>query len=672
MRFSPDGQAITYLFPRPGTLNQELWAYDLHSGESRCLARAPQARTYSLEDELIRERQRNVWEGITDYQLVRETVLVPYGGKLYYGRGDGTLNPIPATEGAQTPILLADGRRFVFSRNGGLFVGDLRAGTVRALVGPAIEGMTYGTAEFVAQEELGRSEGFWVSPDMDWIALTETDVRHVPPFPITRQDNGRVTVEEHRYPFAGEDNAQVRLGVMPLAGGPIRWLAVPFGQGYLARVQWTPAGDVAVTTLTRDQRHLKGYVVNPATGHIRWTWSDDDPLWVEWGREHFLSADEMLYISRKSGRREVYRKTADGQDVSLDSGPFTVQEILDVDRERGIVYVAALAERALQRHVVALGLEPAPPRRLTAEDGWHQAVFSPDHLYYVCQSSDLATPWKTTVWHTGGQLVATLHEAQDVPAGKLTVPDVVEVAAEDGTILNGALYRPPESAPKPWPVVVSVYGGPGVQRVARSWDVTVDMEAQFLAQHGYLVFKLDGRGSANRGRDFEAPLYRRLGTVELDDQVAGINWLKRQQPIDPERVGIYGWSYGGFMTLTALLKAPGIFRAGVAGAPVTDFRWYDTAYTERYLGTPQDNPAGYEAASLIPLAPQLQGHLLIVHGLLDENVHFRHTAEMVQALIEAGKNFDQVVLPASRHSLRGLATRRFWTQKLMEFLFRYV
>jgi dipeptidyl-peptidase-4 len=228
---------------------------------------------------------------------------------------------------------------------------------------------------------------------------------------------------------------------------------------------------------------------------------------------------------------------------------------------------------------------------------------------------------------------------------------MVRVPAADGTPLYGAVYRPEGPAPAGgYPAVVSVYGGPAAQVVRDTWLLTVDLESQYLAQHGVLVFKLDGRGSAHRGLAFERPIHRRFAGAELADQVAGVSWLVSQRGVNPRRVAICGWSYGGFLTLTALLRAPEVFACGVAGAPVTDFAGYDTAYTERYLGTPEDNPDGYRHQSLVPLAAGLRRPVLIIHGLLDENVHFRHTARFIAAAQAAGRRVDLMVLPGARHS----------------------
>jgi dipeptidyl-peptidase-4 len=264
-----------------------------------------------------------------------------------------------------------------------------------------------------------------------------------------------------------------------------------------------------------------------------------------------------------------------------------------------------------------------------------------------------------------------VHQPQAVsPAGLgLVVPEFHQLAAADGTLLYGALYRPP-AADRPVPVVVSVYGGPHVQRVIDDWSLTVDLRAQYLVQQGIAVLKLDNRGSSGRGLAFEAAIHRRMGTVEVDDQVAGVRYLGSLGGFDTSRVGIYGWSYGGYMTLMAMLKAPDIFQVGVAGAPVTDWDGYDTAYTERYMETPAANPEGYRDSSVITHAHRLEGRLLLVHGMADENVHFRHTARLIVALTEAGKEYDLLIFPEERHMPRDQRGLEYQERRVIEFLLR--
>jgi dipeptidyl-peptidase 4 len=250
----------------------------------------------------------------------------------------------------------------------------------------------------------------------------------------------------------------------------------------------------------------------------------------------------------------------------------------------------------------------------------------------------------------------------------LAPPELVTLTSRDGVQLHGAVYRPPaEAGPGPWPVIVSVYGGPHAQRVANSWDLTVDMRAQYLRGLGYLVFKLDNRGAARRGLAFEGALRHDMGNIEVQDQVDGVQWLVEQGLADPKRVGIYGWSYGGYMAAMALARAPETFKVAVAGAMVASWDAYDTHYTERYMGTPQSNPEGYARSSVLTHAGDITGHLMIVHGLIDENVHFRHSARMVQAMIGARKPYELLLFPSERHMPRSEGDRIYMEERIRDF-----
>jgi dipeptidyl-peptidase-4 len=300
-------------------------------------------------------------------------------------------------------------------------------------------------------------------------------------------------------------------------------------------------------------------------------------------------------------------------------------------------------------------------------------VFSPNGSYWA-HSFDSGTQAPTvTLESVDGGERRVIHQGESIQQVMPGVrpPDLVQLAARDGTKLYGAIYRPARGSP-PFPTVVSVYGGPHVQQVGDSWGMSVDLRAQYLAAHGFLVFKLDNRGSARRGLAFEGAIHRRLGTIEVEDQVAGVRWLVEQGLTDPARVGVYGWSYGGYLTAMCLLKAPDTFRVGVAGAPVTDWDGYDTHYTERYMDSPQANPDGYREGSALTFASQLAGKLLLVHGMVDENVHFRHTARLSAALERAGRPFDLMVFPEERHMPRDEPGRRYLEAQVADYFLRHL
>ncbi|MBI2765271.1 MAG: DPP IV N-terminal domain-containing protein [Chloroflexi bacterium] len=663
VRFTPDGAAITYLHSAEGSLVRSLWRYEIATGDRTVIAGPSAASTaeaqLSREEELRRERTRMRELGVTSYAFAPRSavpvLLVPEGGGLTVSAGGGPLAEVPGCEGALDPHLSDDGTRVAFVRGGELWVADVPAGNPRRLTSGACDGLTNGLADFIAQEELDQERGFWWSPDGTRIAFIQADSRHIPVYPIVHQGKDKVEIEPHRYPFAGQRNAVLRLGVATLETDDITWADLGSDTDiYVPRVAWRPDGVLTAEILSRDQKQLRLLAFDgPAPTVLV---EEHGEPWVNLSHDtRFLKTGEIVRSSERTGFRHLYLHAPDGRELrALTGGDWTVIRLIDVDEPPRRAYFVATREGAAERHVYSVSLDGGDVERLTSGGGWHSAVLSPDGARMVHTWSSRAHAPRVALCTSSGEQRAMLSENAGATAEELGLqpPELVTVTAEDGTLLHGAIYRPPSGTPAPLPAVVSVYGGPHAQRVVDDWAMTVDMRAQYLARRGFLVFVLDNRGSANRGLAFEAPLQFHMGDVEVRDQVAGVRWLAAAEGVDPGRVGIYGWSYGGYMTCMALMCAPEVFQVGVAGAPVTDWDGYDTGYTERYMGTPKDNPAGYRESSVLAHVDGLRGKLLIVHGMIDENVHFRHTARLMVALATAQKPYDLLVYPEERHMPR--------------------
>jgi dipeptidyl-peptidase-4 len=677
LAFSPDGRFLTYLFSERGDVTLDLHARELASGERRLLARHPDLAAeeqITLEEALRRERQRVREVGITRYTWAAKAdrILIPVGGRLYITSSRGeplqevAADGPPIADGAFTP----DGERVVFVRERELWAADIAGGEPRRLTFDAADTVTNGLAEYIAQEEMGRSAGFWIAPGGSHVAYAQVDESAIPAFPIVHQGGERWQVEEHRYPFAGAENARVRLGVVVLEGGDTRWLDLGPPDSYLARVDWHPGGDLYVQVETRDQRHLTLLRFPGGAGQPQTVLHEAGDPWINLHDDlRFVGpSGEFVWSSERSGFRHLYLYRENGSLTrTLTSGSWPVDRVVHVDETRRLVYFLGGRETPLERHLYSVPLDGGAPTRLTDAPGMHSAVFANDGSRWALTSESRTQPPSVQARSVEGGTPLVLHKP--APKGDWTdliPPELVQLTASDGTTLHGALYRPLQGA-APYPTIVFVYGGPHVQQVSESWGLTVDVRAQYLAAQGFLVFKLDNRGSARRGLAFEAALSRRMGTVEVEDQVAGVRWLITQGFADPRRIGVTGWSYGGYMTLMCLLKAPDLFRAGVAGAPVTDWDGYDTHYTERYMGTPADNAAGYREGSVLTHVDRLQRKLLLVHGMIDENVHFRHSARLLATLQEAGRSIDVLILPAERHMPRGEAARQLLESSLIDF-----
>ncbi len=683
--FSTDGRTLTYLKPESTSLSRVLWKVDVASGEPRVIARPPGSgdtdANVSREEALRRERQRLRDTGIT--QVIRakkaDVAIIPVGGDLYVLKDSaGPLERLTEDKSPEIdPQPSDDGTKAAFVRDDELFAIDLASKQETRLSQGSGAGVTHAVAEFMAQEEMGRSTGFWWSPDGSKIAYQETDERSIPLYSIVHQ-GGDYSVETHRYPFPGASNAKVKLGVVALATGRTDWLDLPdlAADGYLARVDWEGPGQLLVQVLSRDQESLKLIRVDLATGKASTLVEEQAETWVNLHNDlrTIESTGEIVWSSERSGFRHLLLLDRDGKVVrDLTPGPGAVDAIESVDPKRREAWFSGWSESPLERHLYRVSLDGGPIAKLTSEPGTHRAVVAKDGEAVVDVFNSRTRPPVTRLLSREGRVLKTLDDAAltdpRVDQLKLTPPELVKFTGREGTEFHGAYYAPrSKRLGAKAPLVVLLYGGPHVQYVSESWAMTADMNAQFLSGLGFAVWKMDNRGSARRGHAFESAIDRNMGSVEVRDQVDGVAFVAKARPeVDASRVGVTGSSYGGYMTLRCLTEAPGVFQAGVSVAPVTDWDGYDTCYTERYMGTPASNPAGYKASSVLTAVDRLKGDLLIIHGMVDENVHFRHTARLVSALIAAGKPFRMLPLPEERHSSRKEEGRRYVAEQVAGF-----
>jgi dipeptidyl-peptidase-4 len=670
-KFSHDGQFLYFLFPVDQSSRLGLYRRHLSSGDVQLVAEPPaRSGEYPLAEQLRRERERQAWDGITQYQLGVERIVIPYRGRLYLvNPGQSGWTAVPCDQDLKAVQLMHDERYLVGVMGCEMVRLDLETGSVAPLVSGSESGVCYGLAEYIAQEEFGRAHGFWIAPNDRWVAYTEVDERAVGAFTLVHWEHDPVWNESHRYPFVGQANARVRLWAVPLSdtpGGSRRRFPELDDEWYLLDVQWLSDERMAILVLSRAQNELRWYWWEPASGSYALFYREQGTPWINGPKATVvLDGERLLTTTERTGKSQVLVLAASGADRVL----ATSDVVVDIVGAHGSdVFVLATRRRALERTLLAVDLESGHTRELTPEAGSHRVWMSGDGRWWLDQVStfDTAPVMRLTRRDDGATQVTMASPSTRSELG-LPAPELFELVTPDGERLNGLLYRPLQPPAAPAPLVLSVYGGPHVQTVRHDWDETVDLMAQYLAQRGAFVCKVDGRGSSGRGRAFEQAIYQRFGDVELADQVSAVRWLLSREPIDAKRVGIYGWSYGGYLTIRALLTYPDVFAVGVAGAPVVDWRWYDTAYTERYLGLLDTALDAYDRASLLPLADRLQGHLLLIHGLIDENVHFRHTVRLIQAFIESDRNFDLLVLPASRHMPRGWATTRYRVRRTLEY-----
>jgi dipeptidyl-peptidase-4 len=683
VQFSPDGKLITYLQQAPGSPEMTLFALDPATRATKTLLRASdlqkETKPLSREEELRRERQRLMAQGITAYKWAERAavMLIPFGGDVYVRAESGAVTRLTETaEPEIDPQICATGERAAFVRGGELYVIDVATRRETKLTKGAPEGVTRGLSDFNGQEEFGEHSGFWIAPTCDKIAYLEVDEREVATVPVMGYRGGKVDLMMQKYPAAGAKNPSVKAGVIDLKTQKTTWLKWPREEErYLGRFAWAADGKALyLQALSRDQKRWALARADASTGEAKEILTDTKAAWAEFAPMRLLEErSPKLLITREVGGHEhlALHDAVTGAEIArLTSGDWDVMSIQAIDEERGRALVSATKDGPTERHLYAVPLEKGGAiQRLTAEPGVH--FTAPEHRgrMFVDVHSALDRLPKVALRSEAGAALAELPAPVDaeLEALKVRSPEIVEVRGPSGDTLYGALLKPRTMEPgRRYPVVVMVYGGPGEQSVLNFWQP--NLLWNHLADRNVIVFQLDNRGSAGRGPAFEAHISGRAGEVELIDQIAGLDHLAKLPFVDKDRVGIHGHSYGGTMTLLAMLKAPDRFKVGVAGSPVTDWRFYDTGYTERYMGMPEKNPSGYDGTAILRLAPNLAGKLLLIHGMMDENVHFKNTAVLIDALVAANKPFDMLILPGERHGFRTPSTRQYVYRRTVEYL----
>jgi len=675
--FSPDGRSITYLHAPDGSLVRSLWRHELESGERTEIAvprpETTREKTMSRADQLQRERTRTTELGVTSFSWAtaaeEPTLLVPMGGRLFVARGseaERDVHEIAGVEGASGSLLSPDGSLVSFTVGGDLHATPVRGGRTQRITDDAEPGIFNGLAEFVAAEELDRFEGAWWSADSRSLAFAHVDERPVPRITIVHRAGSEPADEVHHYPFAGGPNARVSLRIADLAASDQRDVDLGMApDDYLARVIANPAGGWLVAALPRDQRTLRWHHVS-ADGLAALLWTEVGDPWINLDDATRILADgRILRSTERSGFRHLELRSPGGDlERVLTAGEWVVTGVVAIAPSRGEVLFTATRDGVLERHLYAVPLaaeQPvADPERLTEEPGWHAVVGSRDGERWIDTWSDLEHAPRVTVATRDGE--SRLIHAASTTATKeqLEPPRFLEVTSADGrTPLNAALYTAATGVDSsdPTPTVLWVYGGPHSQYVKNAWELTVHGLRQALAHAGATVVVVDSRGTAFRGLEFESAVDGRMGWKEVADQAAALRQLAEHGLVDLTRVGITGGSYGGFMAILAMALEPDLFTTGVAIAPVGEWTGYDTAYTERYLGRPGENPDGYRLSSALTHVPAVKGDLLLIHGTADENVHLRHSERLIQAFHDTEHDIELVRLPEQRHRTRGRAIR---------------
>ncbi len=686
VKLSPDGKWLTVLRAREADKDRyDLWGYERATGQWRMLVdseKVGSGRELSEAEKMQRERQRiGKLKGIVAYDWAPDgsAILVPLDGDLYVAKLDGSVQRLTNTaESELNPALSESGAYLSFVRDDRVWVGRV-GGSDPAPVTPAGEHETvsWGVAEFVAQEELDRIEGLWWAPGDDRIAVQRTDEALVGIVTRTAIGADATTVTQQRYPAAGTDNAIVQLFLMDPDGQKL--VEVDLGADkdfYLGRVDWARDGKTLyVQRLSRAQDRLDMLAADPATGKTRVLFTERaaDGHWINLTNNYkWLKDGSLVWWSERDGHGHLYRWQK-GKFTQLTKGPWEVTSLAGVDEEAGRLFFDATKGDPLAQQTYAIGLaRPGEPRRLTDPAFANSTQMDKGAQALLVSRSNATQPPQSYLADTAGRRLTWISEnrvAGDHPYAPFLAAHRAEefgtLKAADGQVLHWRMVKPVMQPGKRYPVFFQHYGGPHAQYVTKAWSNPLE---QAIVAQGYILFELDNRGSANRGVAFEKPLYHAMGGVEVVDQKVGGEFLKSLPYVDPEKIALYGWSYGGYMTLKQLQADPGFYAAGIAGAPVAQWELYDTAYTERYMGDPRQVQAAYDKASALEDAGKIADPLLLIHGMSDDNVVFSNSTALAAKMQQGGVPFEMMFYPGETHSVGGPEISPHLWRTIMRFL----
>ena len=680
--WSPDGQRLAYLDTQ-GTGKEgktELWTLDAATREKTLLLPADK-----LESVLPAAPGTQTQATGAGRRPPAQFQWAPSGGALLF-EGPESLAwydlksqsgrvLVTGKEELSDVKISPDGKFVSFLRDHNVWLVPAAGGKERALTTGGTEEIRRGELDWVYPEELEIFSAYWWAPDSSAVAYLEMDERPVSRYPLVNFESYPGEAEMQRYPVAGGSNPVVRVLVASLDDDQPRVMDIGTNSDcYIARVNWLPdSRHLAIERLNREQNVLDLLLADTKTGKSSVLLTEKDQYWINVSDDlRFLKdSKRFLWSSERSGYRHLYLYDWSGKELTqVTKGEWEVSHVDGVDEAKGLIYFTATEKSPIERHLYRVALDGSGFSRLTKEDGTHMINLAPDASAYVDTFSNTATPPRQDLFRSDGSKIVTINEnkVEELAQFRLSPVEFFTIQSRDGVRLNCFMIKPAHFDPaKKYPVIVYTYGGPHAQVVLNAWGGSNLLWHQMMAQKGFIIFALDNRGSAGRGHVFEEPIHYRLGVQELADQQDGATWLAQQPWIESRRIGIWGWSFGGFMTITAMLRAADVFKAGFAGGPVTDFRFYDTIYTERYMGLPKQHEEDYVNNSPLKYASGLKGKLLIAHGTADDNVHYANTLSFVNELIKNGLYVEVIAAPGRGHGVSDPPARRIVWNRVTQF-----
>ncbi|MBK7428596.1 MAG: S9 family peptidase [Saprospiraceae bacterium] len=600
-----------------------------------------------------------------------------------YNRASKSVSTVHDAAKQMYAHLSPDGGKIAFIVNNNIMLKDLKSNKLTPVTQDGMSNkIINGAADWVYEEEFALTRAFEWSPDGKYLAFIKFDESEVPQFTMETYNDGMYpTPVTFKYPKVGEKNAVISLHIYNLATN--KSIACNLGDlndMYIPRIKWSPENQLLAFVMNRHQNHLQMMQVSPQTGTSKVFMEEKNEWYIDIHDDMtFLpGGNGFIWSSEQDGYQHLYWYEANGKlKKQLTSGNFDVTSFYGADADNNKIFYQAAAKSPMQREVYEMDIKSGKTRTLSTASGWNSAQFSASYDFYVLTHSTANTAPVIGVFNRKGEQIRTLENNQRMAELQkeygMTSLDFFNFKTSEGVDLNGYMIKPADFDPaKKYPVFMFLYGGPNSQQVTDNWKGANYFWFQMLAQKGYIVACVDNRGTGARGQEFRKMTYLQLGKYETIDQIEAAKYLGKLPYADASRIGIFGWSYGGYMSSLCLLKGNDVFKAAIAVAPVTNWKWYDTVYTERYMRTEKENASGYKDNSPVYFADRLKGSYLLVHGMADDNVHFQHTVEMANALIKANKQFDTYFYPNRNHGIYGGTARLHLYTKMTDFIMKNI
>lgn len=666
VQWTPDGNGFTYYESDPLTNQSCIWYYEVKK----------LAKISLLDNQKIAEFEMLP---VGEQLNLGSYILSPTGDELLlssdtdlflYDIKTSKLRRLTQDQAAETaPQFSPDGTEIAFLKDYNIYDIDIVSGSIVQLTTQGTQDLLVGQVDWVYGEEFSINTGFIWSLDGRYIAYYQMDQSAVPIFPITDFIPPDNVVANTHYPRAGENNSIVKIGVVSVKDSSTVWMDIGSNTDiYIPRIKWTPvSGSLAIQRLNRLQDKLDLLSADIQTGKTRiilteqnasgWIDIYDDLTFIQDGKQ-------FIWSSNRSGYKHLYLYNIDGIQVQqLTSGKWEVDDLVGIDEENELAYFRSTEKASWERHLYSVDLTGSGFRRITQGDGWHTISMPADCSCYLDFFCTYIQPNNVSLYSAEGKPVDVVepNDVAELQNLNLVKPEFLTFVSDEGVELPAFMIKPPDFNPaKKYPVLMYTYGGPAIQVVCDQWEDDArkrNLWHEMMAQEGYIIFTLDNRDTIGRGRDFEQAVYRQWGTLDIQDKIAGVKYLQKLPYVDGGRIGIWGWSHGGYLTCMCMLKAADYFTTGIAVAPPTDWLNYDTIYTERYMGLPQDNQEGYKTSSALNYVDGLKGKLLIIHGTADDNVHMSNTMQLIYAFENGRQPFDVMIYPRKKHHMDGQDTK---------------